>query len=119
MYAIDDIVTLSAARGGWQGVISDIITLGDPSLYRVENLDESDVINGSAIVAEVDIADSNTDYPEWQVGQQVTLYRRRGTIEAINGRILSVKIIETRSPDITFERLHHVPRWRLLIENNT
>lgn len=119
MYAIDDIVTLTAARGGWQGVISDIVSLGSPDLYRVENLDESDLLNGSAIVAGTDIAESNTDYPAWETGQQVTLYRMQGTIEAINGRILSVKVIETRSPDITFERLHHVPRWRLLIENNT
>lgn len=118
MQSIDDIVTLSAARGGWQGVISDIVSLGGPELYRVENLDYDDPIEGSCIVAGSDIASSNTDYPSWQVGSTVTLYRLQGEITQINGRMITVQIIETRSPDITFTRDHIVPRWRLLIENN-
>lgn len=118
MYSIDDIVTLSAARGGWQGVISDIVSLGVPELYRVENLTYDDPVEGSTTVAGSDIVSSNTNYPSWQVGDTVTLYRLQGEITAINGRIITVKVIETRSPDITFTRDHLVPRWRLLIENN-
>ncbi|MAO65059.1 MAG: hypothetical protein CL666_08665 [Balneola sp.] len=118
MQQIDDIVTLTSARGGWQGVISDIVSLGNPELYRVENLTYGDVINGSCIVAGSDIASSNTDYPEWEVGQSVNLYNLRGTIQAIDGRMITVQIIDIRSEDITFTRTHIVPRWRLLIENN-
>lgn len=118
MYAVDDIVTLTAARGGWQGVISNIVSLGKPELYRVENLTYDDPIEGSCIVAGADIASSNTDYPAWQVGDTVTLYRLQGEITAIDGRMITVEIIETRSQDITFTRNHIVPRWRILIENN-
>lgn len=118
MYNIDDIVTLTAARGGWQGVISDIVSLGDPELYRVENLTYDDRIEGSCIVAGSDIASSNTSYPNWQVGDSVNLYKLRGTIQAIDGRMITVQIIEIRSQDITYTRAHIVPRWRLLIENN-
>lgn len=118
MYAVDDIVTLTAARGGWQGVVSNIVSLGEPDLYRVENLTYDDPIEGSAIVAGGDIASSNTNYPAWQVGDTVTLYRLTGKIKEIDGRMITVEIIETRSEDITFRRNHIVPRWRLLIENN-
>lgn len=117
MYNVDDIVTLSAARGGWQGVISDIITLS-PELYRVENLNYHDRIEGSAIVAGSDIASANTNYPAWQIGDAVTLYQRGGQITAINGRFYTVHIEQVRNDDITFKRDHIVPRWRLLIENN-
>lgn len=99
-------------------MISDIVTLGDPELYRVENLDYSDPINGSAIVAGSDIASSNTDYPDWQVGDTVTLYWLQGEILSIDGRMITVEIIETRSKDITLTRKHIIPRWRLLIENS-
>jgi hypothetical protein len=119
MYSVDDIVTLTAARGGWQGVISSIVSLGHPELYRVENLDQGDPENGSVTVSVADIASSHTDYPDWQPGQQVTLYKLTGQIKAIDGRYISVEITQTRSPEVTFERLHIVPRWRLLIENNT
>lgn len=118
MHEVDDIVTLSAARGGWQGVISMVITLGSPELYRVENLDYGDDIEGSAIVAGVDIASAHTDYPDWQVGDSVTLYEVGGEITAIDGRFYTVHIEQQQNADITFKRDHIVPRWRLLIENN-
>jgi len=118
MIQVDDIVTLTAARGGWQGVISDIVSLGEPKLYRVENLIYDDPINGSVIVSGADVASSNTNYPDWQPGDTVTLYRLQGEITNIDGRMITVQITETRSPDITFTRKHTVPRWRLLIENN-
>lgn len=120
MYNVDDIVTLSAARGGWQGVISDILTLGTPELYQVENLNYDDRIDGgSTIVAGVDIASAHTDYPAWQIGDPVTLYEVAGEITAIDGRMITVRIEQQQNEDITFRRDHIVPRWRLLIENNT
>lgn len=118
MYSVDDIVTLSAARGGWQGVISDILTLGDPELYRVENLNYDDRIEGSTTVAGADIVSSHTNYPSWEVGDGVTLYEVGGEITAINGRMITVRIEQIQNREITFSRDHIVPRWRLLIENN-
>lgn len=118
MYNIGDIVTLSAARGGWEGVISDIVSLGDPELYKVENLNYDDRIEGDVIVAGADIASANQNYPTWQVGDSVTLYRISGEITAINGTEYTVHITRRRNKDIVFERDHVVPRWRLLIENN-
>lgn len=128
MFNVDDIVTLSAARGGWQGVISGILTLGKPELYRVESLDYDNRIHGSTTVAGADIVSANRNYPDWQVGDSVTLYRLSGEITQIDHvpvpliisspKTYTVHVEQIQNSEITFKRDHIVPRWRLLIENN-
>lgn len=123
MYAIGEIVTLSAARGGWQGVISDNdISIGARQAYQVHSLVMTEAGDFNSVkVLEVDIASSQgvANYPAWQVGNIVTLYSRSGTITAINGDDITVEIDWPR-PKLyyTQKRFHTVPKWRLYIENN-
>lgn len=120
MYEVEEIVTLSAARGGWQGVISRVQTIGDRNAYLVHSLKYVVYSRLSEIVLEQDIASSQGfAYPTWNIGDTVILYKRSGTITAIDGTEYTVEI-DIPIPDLYFtrKRFHKVPRWRLLIENN-
>lgn len=121
-YQAEEIVTLSPSRGGWQGVISDVQTVGGKWAYLVHEFDNNDPDvfiwqNMAKLVLEEDIASSQGfTYPDWQIGDDVTLGGLAGEIEAINGTEYSIRIEEAEK-HYTKSRLHVVPRWRLLIEN--
>lgn len=118
MYEPEEIVTLSAARGGWRGVISQVKSVGSKTAYLIWGLDYNAFQRDAVIVLEDDIASSQGfDYPAWEVGQSVTLYQLTGEIEAIDGTEIHVRV-EQKEKHYTKSRLHIVPRWRLLIENH-
>lgn len=120
MYQPDEIVTLTAARGGWQGVISKVTSVGDKTAYLVHALKYEVYSRIVDVVLAEDIESSQGfSYPNWQVGDEVVIYDWQGTITAINDTDYIVEIKQPRKElYYTQIRTHKVPRWRLLIENN-
>lgn len=122
IYQVEEIVTLSPSRGGWQGVISQVKTVGSKWAYLVHEFDNTDPEvfiwqNMAKLVLEEDIASSQGfTYPNWQVGDDVVIGGLAGTIEAISGTTYSIRVNQ-QEKHYTKSRLHEVPRWRLLIEN--
>lgn len=116
MRSVDEIITLSTSRGGWEGVISRIESRS-PERYRVESLSPGDREHGSTIVDGSDIVSGHFNYPDWNIGDEVYLGKHRGVITSIVGNFITVYVEEPRNRDVTFRRFHTVRRWRLLIDN--
>lgn len=118
MYAVNDKVRLTAARGGWDGYVSAI--LGGPgggALYMVHSIKWSDPDEGQTLAAEGDIAQTLTP-AVFEVGDTVTLYGRSGEVVTVHGdSTYSVRIDWTVNNHLTLSRIHRVPLWRIAQEN--
>lgn len=119
LYATNDKVRLTSARGGWEGFVSEVINgPGGESYYHVHSPNWGDPAEGQALVAESDIVAGPLTPPTFSVSGAVTLYGRRGTIATDNGDdTFDVTVEWTVNPHLTLTRTHVVALWRLAIEN--
>ena len=99
MRSIGDKVSLSSARGGWQGYIIDLQGSNDSFRYFITPQDQNDPYNHAQWIDEADIQPGSLAKPTFSIGQTITLYGRSGTISAING--------DQHSVDIHIPRKHH------------
>ena len=118
MYSINDKVTLSAARGGWDGFVTEIINgPGTTYLYRVCSADSGNLDEGNQLVSELDIA-GLLDPPDFSLSQNISLYGRAGIITAVNGDTFDIEVEWNPNEHMTLTRTHaSVPLWRVAIEN--
>lgn len=119
LYAPNDKVRLTSARGGWEGFVSEVVSgPSGESYYHVHSPNWGDPAEGQALVAESDIAAGPLTAPTFSVGDDVTLYGRGGSITADNGDdTFDVSVEWVVNPHLTLTRTHVVPLWRLAIEN--
>jgi len=120
LYAVGDRVTLAAARGGYVGFVTAL--LGGPGgapLYLVQSPNTGDLDEGTALVAEADIASGPGAVPTYTVGEAVTIYNAGGTVTADNGDdTYDVAVDWFPNRHLTLTRSHlAVPAWRLALEN--
>jgi len=120
LYAVGDRVTLAAARGGYVGFVTAL--LGGPGgapLYLVQSPNTGDLDEGTALVAEADIASGPGAVPTYTVGEAVTIYNAGGTVTADNGAdTYDVAVDWFPNRHLTLTRSHlAVPAWRLALEN--
>jgi hypothetical protein len=123
LYAVEDIVTVSQARGRWIGIITEIKTIGKEWAYLVHPLDTFEEIElrtqearTPVTVLEADIISANRNYPTFEVGEYVNMFGISGEITGIDGDLYRV---ETQTPrkDYTQIRDHFVTRVELLLFN--
>ncbi len=120
LYAVGDRVTMAAARGGYVGFVTAL--LGGPGgapLYLVQSPNTGDLDEGTALVAEADIASGPGAVPTYTVGEAVTIYNAGGTVTADNGDdTYDVAVDWFPNRHLTLTRSHlAVPAWRLALEN--
>lgn len=120
LFNIGDRVTLSPARGGYEGFVTSI--LGGPGgapVYLVQSPNSGDLDEGIALVAEADIASGPGAVPVYALGDAVTLYDAGGIITAENGNgTYDVAVDWFPNQHLTLTRSHlAVPAWRLALEN--
>lgn len=120
LYNIGDRVTLTPARGGYEGFVTAI--LGGPSgtpVYRVQSPNHGDPNEGTATVAEADIASGPGTVAIFTIGDAVTLYGAGGIVSADNGdTTYDVAIDWFPTQHLTLTRAHlAVPAWRIALEN--
>lgn len=120
-YAINDKVTLAAARGGWSGFVAGIVGgPGETFLYRIISPNMGNIEEGAQLVSENDIAAGPLTAPEFTDGQAISLYGMSGTITEVHGDgTFDVEVEHVQTNHLTLTRLHsRVPLWRIAIENN-
>ena len=120
LFSIGDRVTLAAARGGYEGIVTAV--RGGPGggpLYVVQSPGAGDLDQGNTLVAETDIAAGPGPVPVFVVGAGVTLYGVAGTVTVDNGDdTYTVAVDWQPNRHLTLTRQHlAVPAWRLAIEN--
>ena len=112
-----DIVTLSSTRGGWEGVISELLPGVRTPEYRIHKREYESHQNPALVVREVDIAGLAGKDPTFQVGDAVAYNQANALITAINGTDYTVEVTFQFTKHLRLTRTVRIPRWRLLIEN--
>ena len=122
-YSQGNLITLAAARGGWNGYITEV--LGGPGpvgrSYRVQSPLAGDRSEGFCVAEDVDIAAGPLTLPTWNVNDKVTLGGQGATVTVDNGDDtydLEVEFVLTTHLTIT-RTFVSVPAWRLALENTT
>ena len=116
-YSLHDIITLSAARGSWEGVISELLPGVSEPEYRVRKRVYEAHRNSSVIVRESDISSLSGVAPTFNVGDTITLNASSGIIQAIDDETYTVDVTFQWKPNLQLTRRFMVPRWRILVEN--
>lgn len=113
-----DKVTLAASAGGWTGFVTELVGGPVSVLYRVVSKNFQSPQEGSALVAEAEVAAGPLAIASYSVGDAVRFSHQPGTITAKSGSLYTIQIEERRNADITLVRTHtDVPAWKIAMEN--
>lgn len=112
MASVCDVVSLN---DGSVGVVGELLASHAPQQYRVY-FDQSRLD-----VTDADIA-STLSAPSYSVNDEVSVWPDSGTVTAIDGDTFTVSVDHQRwleSGPFTWTADHHVPRWRIIRDNDT
>lgn len=126
-YAVNDLVTVTAALGGWSGYVAEIV--GGPGAglsYRVVPVYGTEPDVGERVCQEADIASSGVT-PTWEADDPVVINGHAATVLAElapdSAHPITRYRIEVDDPprvlpdDVIYSYTAEVPAWRLALEN--
>jgi len=117
-YSLGDKVTLAASAGGWTGFITELVGGPISVEYRVVSRNWQAPEEGSALVAEAEIAAGPLTVSTYSVGDPVQFAKQPGSITAKSGNLYTIQVEDVRNSDLTLYRTYaDVPGWKLALEN--